>query len=436
MAKPKKKYSDLTRIEQNLIKKKLGITTIQDIDVAIFKQLKERLKLIKDLRYKNKITFKLWDVIICTILASFSNCDTWEEIHDFVVNNYKWLRNFLQMTGGIPTAESYERIISLVDKDELNNILFDFFDSITFAKSPKYEVYNFDGRVNNGSKSNKTLFSDAKSPLNCLNVYSNKYQYCLYTNPIDEKTNEIPEIEKLVKGLNLKGIIVTWDALNTQIKNVETVVNAGGDYIIPVKANQGNFYQDLVDYFNQEQCDKIIAGNSKSAYMEYMEKSHSSIIKYQLFETSDVKWYEKLSDWKNLKSFGLVRKTITKKIQVKNPRKNAKNRLIYKEVTTVENRYYISSKYVNIKEFNDVTRGHWNIENKIHWHLDFTFSQDKNTTKNKKALLNLKIIHKFVLACFERVKPRYNKSIKRIRKIFSYNFENSITELIAYLLVS
>lgn len=131
MAKPQKKYSNLTRLEKNVIKKKLGITKIQDIDIAILKQLKEKIKLIKDVRCKNKITYKLWDVIMCVILASFSKNDNWEEIHEFVIDNYKWLRNFLQMTGGIPTADSYERIMSLIDEKELNGILFDFFRAIT-----------------------------------------------------------------------------------------------------------------------------------------------------------------------------------------------------------------------------------------------------------------------------------------------------------------
>lgn len=212
------------------------------------------------------------------------------------------------MTGGIPKEDSYERIMGLVDSNELNEILFSFFDTITFAPKPETEMYNFDGRVNNGSKQNLTMSQEAKSP--CLNVYSNKYGYCLYTNQI----NEIPMIEELVSGLNLKGIIVTWDALNTQIKNVKAEINAGGDYIVPIKGNQGNFYQDLIDYFDEEQCDKITAGNSKSEYMEYQEKSHGVIIKYELFQTSDIKWYSKLGDWEKVKSFGLVRKTITKKI--------------------------------------------------------------------------------------------------------------------------
>ena len=118
-------------------------------------------------------------------------------------------------------------------------------------------------------------------------------------------------------------------------------------------------------------------------------------------------------------------------------RKNAKdsNNKIEKEVTTVENRYYISSRQVNINEFNIATRNHWSIENKIHWHLDFTFCQDGNTTTNKNALLNLEIVHKFVLATLERVKPRYNMSLKRIRKHMSNNFEEFFPELLCYLLL-
>lgn len=436
MAKPKKKYSDLTKVEIRFIKKKLGITKIQDIDTAILKELKEALKQLKDSRQKGKIIFKLWDVVMCVVLASFASCNDWEDIHMFVVDNYNWLKSFLQMTGGIPTVESYERIISLIDKDELNDILFNFFKSITNHLNPEVDLLNFDGRVNNGSKKNTTILSKGKSPLNCLNCYSNKYGYCIETVPIDEKTNEIPAIETLINGMNLKGVIATWDALNTQTKNVEAVINAGGDYIIPIKGNQGNFYNDLSLYFDTKRCEEIIAGNTQSSYYTENEKSHSSFIKYEYFQTSDIHWYSKLSDWKNVQSFGLVRKSITKKVIVKNERKNAKKEKIEKLVTTVENRYYISSKQVNIKEFSIATRGHWAVENKLHWHLDFTFCQDDNSTTNKKALLNLEIIHKFVLAILSRVKSRYKVSLKTIRKHLSNNFEEFLPELFCYLMLN
>lgn len=436
MAKPPKKYSNLSKEEIKFIKNKLGITKIQDIDTAILKELKESLKELKDSRNKNMISFKMWDVIICVILASFSDCNDWEDIHTFVVDNYSWLKSFLQMTGGIPKASSYERIISLIDNNELNKILFDFFKSITRKLNPEIKLRNFDGRVNNGSRRNSTISNDSSKPLNCLNCYANEYGYCIETVPIDEKTNEIPTIETLINGMDLTGVIATWDALNTQTKNVSAVINAGGDYIIPIKENQKNFYNDLKLYFDQEKCDEIIAGNSESVYYTENEKSHSSYIKYEYFQTSDIDWYSNINDWEGIHSIGLVRKTITKKVKVKNERKNAKKNTIEKITSTVEYRYYISSKQVNIKEFSIATRQHWAIENKIHWHLDFTFRQDNNTTTNKKALLNLEIIHKFVLAILSRAKPKYKLSLKGIRKHLSNNFQEFLPELFCYLMLN
>lgn len=210
MAKPPKKYSNLSKEEIKFIKNKLGITKIQDIDTAILKELKESLKELKDSRNKNMISFKMWDVIICVILASFSDCNDWEDVHTFVVNNYSWLKSFLQMTGGIPKASSYERIISLIDNNELNKILFDFFKSITRKLNPEIKLRNFDGRVNNGSRRNSTISNDSSKPLNCLNCYANEYGYCIEAVPIDEKTNEIPTIETLINGMDLTGVIATW----------------------------------------------------------------------------------------------------------------------------------------------------------------------------------------------------------------------------------
>ena len=122
------------------------------------------------------------------------------------------------MTGGIPKASSYERIISLIDNNELNKILFDFFKSITRKLNPEIKLRNFDGCINNGSRRNSTISNDSSKPLNCLNCYANEYGYCIETVPIDEKTNEIPTIETLINGMNLTGVIATWDALNTQTK--------------------------------------------------------------------------------------------------------------------------------------------------------------------------------------------------------------------------
>ena len=394
MAQPKKKYDCLTNEQKNFLKKALGIRKLEDLDLSILKKLKERLKLLKDTRNKNMLIYKLWDVIMCVVIASFANNNTWNDIYQFVVDNYKWFKSFLQMTGGIPCAESYERIISLVDSNELNKILLDFFSYIIVTKSIKTPMYDFDGRVNNGSKRKTTILSDEKKPLNCLNVYSNQLGYCIKTVQINEKTNEIPTIKELVKGMDLSGVIVTWDALNTQTENVKAVIDAHSDYTVPVKGNQGNFSNELEQYFDSKRYEEIKAGNLSSQYMTYNEKSHSAIIVYECFQTSDIDWFADKDKWIGLKTIGMIKKSITTKIIDKKKDKKGKYKKVEKIVTNAECRYYISSRQVNIKEFDEVTRKHWNVENKIHFHLDFTFCQDANKTTNKKALLNLEIIHK------------------------------------------
>ena len=418
MAVPKKEKLNITTQQKNFLLKKLGIKSITDIDVAILKQLKENLKSIKDTRQQSKITYKLWDIIICVIVASFADVYDWEEIEMFVKSHYKWFKSFLQMTGGVPTWQTYENVFAIIDYKELEHILIDFYKSLTMTISDR-DYLNVDGRTDNGSSRKQTNYNEKVKALNVLNLYSNNFGVCLASEMIDDKTNEIPTIPEILKRTSIKNCIITWDALNTQTKNVEAVIDGKGDYVVPIKGNQGNFYQDLKDYFNDKELECIIAGKTNSAYYIHIEKSHSSIIKYEYFQTTDIDWYFDKNSWKSLHSIGLVKKTI---------QKNGEE--------VVEKRYYISSLFINIKEFSNAIRNHWSVENKLHWHLDFTFREDKNTTKNKNALLNLQIVNKFVLGVLNKVKFYYTKlSLKKIRKLISFDFETNFINLICYLLL-
>ena len=301
------------------------------------------------------------------------------------------------MTGGIPTWQTYENVFTIIDSKELENILVDFFTSLIITSSDR-DLLNIDGRTDNGSARKETDYNKKEKPLNVLNMYSNKYGICLASEQIDSKTNEIPTIPDILKRTNIKNCIVTWDALNIQTKNVEAVIEGKGEYVVPIKGNQGNFYKDLEDYFNDKELEYIIAGKTNTAYYSHIEKSHSQAIKYEYFQTTDVNWYFDKASWKSLHSIGLVKKPITKN-----------------KTETVEKRYYISSLFIDIIEFSNAIRNHWSVENKLHWHLDFTFREDKNTTKNKNALLNLQIVNKFVLGVLNKVKKYYEKlSLKKL----------------------
>ena len=416
MAKPSKKRFELSIREVNYIKKQLGITKIEDVDKAAMKRLKEKLKILTDSRIKKKTKFKIWDIIICTILAVLFNANDWEDVHDFVENHYKWLREFLLMTGGIPCTKTYERVFAIIDSKELEAIFTEFLLTISLSSTDN-DIINLDGRVNRGSSRNETGYNDKAKPLNVLNAYSNKYGICLASEQIDDKTNEITAIPDILKRFNVKGNVITWDALNTQTDNVEAVVSLKGEYVVPIKGNQGNFYNDLILYFDEKKLEMIKAGQTGSAYLDYKEKRGEKLIHYEYYQTEDVKWYFDRKKWKKLNSIGLVKKTIETL-----------------QETKVEYRYYISSLFLNIELFSKAIRNHWSVENKLHWHLDFTFKQDDNTTVNKKALMNLELVKKLCLGILNKVKPFYNNiSLRRIRKILSYNFEKGLVDIVCYL---
>jgi len=418
--KPIKNIDKLDKRQKNYLKKKFNISAWKDLTPVILKNLKDSKKDLTDTRQQNKAVYKIWDVVTCVVISCLCGAKTWEDIHDFVVEKYGFFRQFLKMTGGIPSAKTYERIMSIIDKKELEIIVLDYFKTITTNLYSTMDILNIDGRVNNGSKRNETSKVSAVSPLNSLNVYSNNMHICIAEEIIDAKTNEIPTTAKILERINVEGSIVTWDALNTQKENVGAAVKAKAYYVVPIKANHPLFYKDLIDYFDEDEQSLIISAKINTAYKKECEYKNGSAITYEYFQTSDIKWYEDYKSWEGLQTIGMVKKTIIKQ-------KNGK------EETSVEYRYYIANIGLDIELFKEAIRRHWSVENKLHWHLDVTFNMDHNHTLDKNALMNLEIINKFCLGMLERVKPYYKISLKRIMNILNINLENNFPEFLAFL---
>ena len=373
--------------------------------------------MLKDERQKGKVIYKIWDIVVVVILAVLADCNEWEEIADYARDEKDFLKKFLKLTGGIPTAKTYERVISLIDSQELNKIFVDFIKDIQFMDDIYFkDILSFDGKVDKGSSRKKGYIVEETKPLNVLNVYSDKLQMCIDQEMIEEKTNEITAIPDVIKRLDLTNVICTCDVLNTQKDNVKAVISKGGDYCVALKANQGNFYKDVQDYFDEDRL-LIIESGYEGAYQLTREKNHEAVITYEYYQTEKVNWYPDIKLWEGLKSIGLVKKTIDQS-----------------DGTRVEEkRYYISSLLLDISVFSNAIRKHWNVENKLHWQMDFTFKSDDNTTMNKKALFNLQIIKKFCLTILNEVKKEKNKSLKRIRKDISRNVEKETIEIFKLL---
>ena len=395
----------------------MKLEKVNEINIEKIKELKVKTMNLKDERQKGKTTYKIWDIVVVTILAVLADCNEWQEIVDYAEEEKDFLKSFLKLTGGIPSAKTYERVISMIDSNELNNIFVEFIKEIQFMDNKYFkDILSFDGKVDKGSKRNKGYITEETKPLNVLNVYSDKLEMCIDQEMIEEKTNEITAIPEIIERLNLKNVICTWDALNTQKENIKAVRAKGGDYCVALKGNQPNFYKDLQDYFDEDRL-MIIESGYEGGYQLTREKSHDAVITYEYYQTEKVEWYSDIKSWEGLKSIGLVKKKIEKS----------------DGSITEEKRYYISSLLLNINEFSNAIRKHWNVENKLHWQMDFTFKSDNNTTVNKQALFNLQIIKKFCLKILNEVKKVQNRSLKRIRKSISRNVEKETIEIFKLL---
>lgn len=387
--------------------------TIDDLDKNAIIEFKEEMKNLSDIRQKAKCKYKIWDIVVTSFIAILADQNTWEEIHEFVDIKYDFFRQFLKMSGGVASAKTYERIFSIIKPNELENICVLFTIKVLKIFNSDRDILSIDGKVDKGSSRSENELRESVKALNVLNVYSNNYKMCLASEMIDDKTNEITAIPDILRRVNANGAIVTWDALNTQKTNVKAVIEAKADYVIALKSNHQNFYDDLKLYFDDDKLDMIKAGALKSAYSISVEKANSCVITYEYFQTEDIKWYFDYKSWDNLHSFGLVRKTIEKN-----------------GIITVEKRYYISSLFNDISSFSKAIRNHWGVENKLHWQLDYTFKADNNTTMDKNALFNLQLLKKMALAIIKNAQDTYHSSLSGIRNRLAINFEVEILRMI------
>lgn len=417
MAKKSKKLQEL----QNLFDESdVDFSLVSD--KRIIKDLQEQVEKIPDCRNESYIKHKLSDIVMLTLFAVLSNANEWSEIEAFGIKKEKWLRQYLTLENGIPSDDTIRIVVSNIDSKYFYHIIVEFFMNIIDKinrianaddNSSCCDVISIDGKTSCGSKRNVTDISGTKA-LHTLNAYSNDYGMCIGQVFVDEKTNEIPATIDLLKIIDIKNTVVTWDALNTQKSTVEAVIKNKGDYVGALKGNQGNLFNDVKDYFDAEQI-KILEKNSES-YLVTREKQHSAIVTREYFLTSDIKWISCKKEWKGFKAIGFEKKTIEK----------------MNGTSINENRYFICS-IDDIAIFSRAVRQHWGVENCLHWHLDFTFKDDKNTTMNKNGAKNLQIVKKIVLTILRIVQTFYKVSLKMIRYRLSLDFDNEIKTIFKLL---
>ena len=404
MAKKSKKLEEI----KNMVKE-LNIN-YEEIDLNVLNNFVTIAKKLDDRRVQYKIKHNMSDIVIIALLGILANANTWAEIYYFAVAHETWLKSFLELPSGIPSHDTIQRVVGLINPSTLYTstvkYLINLINNLT-VKSNEKDVKSIDGKTINGS-SRSELTTDKVLPTNVMSIYSHDYGMSIIQDFIGEKSNEIPMGPELIKQLNLSDSIITADALNTQKETVKAIIKAKGEYVLALKANQEIMYEEVSEYFH----DKKLLKNLE--YYSETEKSHSKIIKREYYINNDIKWLTNYKDWKNIKSIGYEKKTMES---------------INSDKKTIEERFFIISFENDIKVFADAVRKHWGIENNLHAPLDIVFREDKNTTLEKNGARNLSILKRIALNIIKLVQCFYNISLKLIRYKISMNTEEELEKI-------
>ncbi len=428
-----KKDTKLVKLSQT-VREMMEDLDRDGMDEMFFELFNESTSSLTDSRQQKKVTHLLSDVVGIVFFAILCGVDEWIEMEMFAYDHHKTLQKYLKLENGIPSHDTMERVISIIKPDELQNILVDVLKAIIMrstqeADIPLYsneelgieikDVVAIDGKETRGTgNANAADVADQRN-LNELNVQSTEYGITLASKRISEKSNEIPAAQEVLKSLDLKGCVVTADAMNTQKDTVLAICSAHADYCLALKANQGLAYQDVKEYFSSEAILSDLRQGRLTYHKETEELSDKTIIR-EFYCTEDTGWFADRKLWKNLKSFVYEKKTIIKKWK---PNEE-----------TVEERFFISSLKADAEMFSIVVRRHWHVENLLHWMLDVTFREDSLRTREKKALHNLGLIRRFTLSILKILKTYYNNiSIKHIRNKLDRKFDEQMPVIFSVL---
>lgn len=418
MARKSKILEEIISLEE--LSEKVENIEILEPDVIFIQRINDNAMMIIDERISGYVLHSVESILLLVIFAIIANCNTFTEIYMFGCTYFEWLNKYIKFENGLPSLSTIKRVISFINPKELESILVESVRTFNENNKPIYQLGLFkiedikttDGKTANSSD-RKTSKNGEVKKMNAMSVYSVKNEICEATEFIDDKTNEIPTCPEILKRINIKDNIIVFDALNTQKETIEYIYDKEAYYVAPVKGNHKILYEELNDYFNDNEfVDKIKENN----YKKTIEKRNGDAEVREYGFTNDVSWIYGKSEWKGLKSVGYARRTY-KNVQGK---------------TVSDTRYYISNLNANLIDVISLAiRSEWKIENNLHYYLDMVFKEDNNTSFIQNTQKNLNIIRKFSLALLKNYKQKTKLSMHSIRFLINMNFEKEINKILS-----
>ena len=365
---------------------------------------------LTDTRDPRGLKHQLTNCIVMTIFGILAGHYDAENIAFFLKLNEEYFNKELNLENGTPSPDTLLRIYSLIDPKEFMEIFVKWIENIIKEKNEqlnnKYKLIPIDGKA---IKSATDKINGGNTPY-IVSAFLQDLGISIAGVKVDDKSNEITAIPKLLDLINIENCIITIDAMGCQKEIAKKIVEKNGHYCFAVKENKKNFYLDIKDYF-----DFILTETrEKENIITYttIDKDHGRIERREHYIVYDIDWLYGKENWQNLSMIGMTRN--------------------YREINnevSIQEKYYISDLKLSGEEYARVVRGHWAIENNLHWILDVHFREDWSLCKEENALKNLSTIRKI---CYNLTKlDPFNSKLSFNKKRTLYNHDlNNIKKLI------
>jgi len=363
---------------------------------------------LEDPRREQGRQHALTDILVIALVAVIAGADSWPQIEAFGIAKHKWLCGFLSLQYGIPSHDTFARVFSLLKPHAFENCFVAWMNAACDACG--LQRIHIDGKTLRGSRHTDET-GNLVPGLHLVSAWAGANHMTLGQIATDRKSNEITAIPALLKVLDLQGCIVTIDAMGCQKEIASQIVNEGGDYVLAVKDNQPRLFEDTAALFAKGDQTGYKAMTFEAFSTRTEGRGRLEIRTYTVIH--DPKGLSTASAWKKLKAVIRVTRQCWEKGKM-----------------TLEARYYISSAKLEGAGWQEVTRGHWSIENNLHWLLDVVFLEDKNRTRDENAAANLALLRKIALSQLKRFPKKMSMVCKRKFAGWSDDF---LKDLLAFL---
>jgi predicted transposase YbfD/YdcC len=334
---------------------------------------------IEDPRIDRRKRHTIWDIIVLTICAVVCGCETWEDIEIYGKEKQQWLKGFLTLPNGIPSHDTIRRLFIRLNPEQLQQCFLSWVEAI--RRHTEGEVVSIDGKTARRTHDR----SAGKNALHMVSAWASENRIVLGQVKTDEQSNEITAIPELLKLLELKGCIVTIDAIGCQTQIAQQIREKKAEYVLAVKANRPDLLGEL-KYCFEESKEGASSQEDWYDYHRTFDKEHGRMETREYLITDEIDWLGALvKGWADVKSIGMVR-----------------SRRVVGEEESSECRYYLTSLEANAEVFATAVRAHWGVENSLHWVLDMVFREDESRMRKGNSPENFAILRRIALNLVRR----------------------------------